>query len=126
MGWLAFCFSLSARSSEVLWQFLAFVPGSVLTGAWLRVPFWHSVTYLPLTNTGAVPFLFAPPFPLPASPYPEGKKVIIHFLFTVPHTYMDDVLLPSAEGLVFGWRWQICCVLMHHKVLKLPVYKLAV
>lgn len=88
--------------------------------------FWNCVTYLPPRNTGAVPSLFAPSFPLPASPYPEGKKVIIHFLFTVPHKYLGNVLLPSAEGLVFGWHWQICCVLTHCKVLKLPVHKLSV
>lgn len=43
VGWFAFCFSLSPRSSEVLGQFLAFGGGSVLTGAWLCVPFCHSV-----------------------------------------------------------------------------------
>lgn len=53
-AWLAFGFSLS--SDEVLWQFLAFGPGLVLTGAWLRVPFWHS-----LDNTGAVPVFHSPP-----------------------------------------------------------------
>lgn len=43
-------------------------------------------------------FFSQPPSPLPASPYPEGRKVIILGLFAV-----DNVLLPSAEGLVFGF-----------------------
>lgn len=84
VGWLAFGFS--PRSSASLWQFLAFAPGSVFAGARLRVPFWQGVTYLPLKNTGADPLLFPLPFPLPASPCPEEKKAIIHFLFTAPHT----------------------------------------
>lgn len=68
MAWLAFCFSLSPRSSEDLRQFLAFGAGSVSAGAWLGVPFCHSVIYSLLTNTGAVPF--SDPLPSPCSPLP--------------------------------------------------------
>lgn len=98
-GRLAFCFSLSPRSSELLWQFLAFGPVSVLRGARQRVPFWHGVTYLPLANTGAVPFLFASPFPLPASPYLKGKRwsSIFCLLFHI-HTW-----IMSCSSLQRGW-----------------------
>lgn len=60
---LAFCFSLSPRSSEDLRQFLAFGAGSVLAGAWLCVPFCHSVIYSLLTSTGAVPYFDSLPSP---------------------------------------------------------------
>lgn len=120
VGCLAFCFSLSPRRSEVLWQVLAAGPGLVWAGAQLRVPFCHHVSSLSLINTGTVPFSFAP-FSLP-----EGKKVIIHFLFALPHTCVDNILLPSAEGLGFWCHWQIWCVLTHCQVLKLPVHKVFV
>lgn len=122
VGWFAFCFSLSPRSSEVLGQFLAFGGGSVLTGAWLCVPFCHSV--YTLDQHRGSPF-FLTPFPLPAPLYPEENKVIILFLFSIPHAYRENVLLPSAEG------WYLVgfakfAVLTHCKVLELLLHKLCI
>lgn len=126
VGWLAFCFSLSPRSSEVLGQFLAFGGGSVLTGAWLSVPFCHSVIYSLLNNTRAVLFFFfLTSFPLPAPLYPEGNKVIILFLFSIPHACRGNVLLPSAEGWYLVGFGKFA-VLTHCKVLELPLHKLCI
>lgn len=81
--------------------------------------------YLPtLGDTGEVSFLFAFSSLSLHPPTLRGKKVIINFLFTVPHTYMDNVLLPS-QRLVFGCSWQIFWF-TYCQVLKFPAHTLCV
>lgn len=76
-------------------------------------------------HRGSPFFFFLTSFALPAPLYPEGNKVIILFLFSIPHVCRGSVLLPSAEGWYLVGFGKFA-VLTHCKVLELPLHKLCI
>lgn len=119
VGWLAFCFSLSPRSSEDLGQFLPFGAGSLLCSLLSQFYlltldqhrgsscFWHpSLSLHPSTLKGA------------------RRSCFLWFLF---HMHIG-IMSCSPLQRVCTWFlvfWQICC--FHPlQVLKLPLHKLCI
>lgn len=100
VGWLAFCFILSPRSSEVLGQFLAFGPSSALT----RVVECSLLArcYLPTLDEHGQFLFYLPLLPSPCIPLPWREKCD-HPFFVYCSTYIHgQCVAPLCRGVGIG------------------------